>query len=191
MPTLIKAEKKYQLPVETYLCDDGDEIQEIPDSAPPGSIALILTDSGLQTKMKSNSGDWRSTSGSSGAIDISENVSTLLLTDNYSSETNKILNGAATLIYTKISNRIFFDVTIGLVGVTASPSTPYLVEFEELPFYSSSLFDAPYYDFNTGQLAALVRGSANKNTMKLYVYKDYNNPGAQITIHGSYRVKQE
>lgn len=189
MPELLSIEHTYYSPTETWLCDDGSDVSEIRSSAPVGSVAMVSNDEGFSIKLKGEDGAWRDISGSSATNSATEETVTLSLTEGYSSESNKILNGSATFNYTKIANRIIFDVTIGLIGVAASPSSPYLVEFEELPFYSGSIFDAPYYDFNNGQVAALARGGTNKKTMKLYVYKDYNNPGAQITISGSYRAK--
>lgn len=46
-------------PIETWICETEQEINEIPPKTPVGSVALILTDDGLIVKMKSVSGDWK------------------------------------------------------------------------------------------------------------------------------------
>lgn len=46
------------IPYETWVCDTLEEVNEIPNAAPTGSIALILTNNGLVVKMKNNAGDW-------------------------------------------------------------------------------------------------------------------------------------
>lgn len=43
---------------EEWLVESEAELAEIPESAPFGSIALILTNDGLTVKMKNSSGDW-------------------------------------------------------------------------------------------------------------------------------------
>ena len=44
---------------ETYLCDDANEVDDIPENAAPGSIAIILDENdGLTLQMKNNAGDW-------------------------------------------------------------------------------------------------------------------------------------
>ena len=44
---------------QTYLCDSENEIKDIPSNAPTGSVVLILTDNGLNVKMKDNEGNWK------------------------------------------------------------------------------------------------------------------------------------
>ena len=44
---------------QTYLCDSENEIRDIPSNAPTGSVVLILTDNGLNVKMKDNEGNWK------------------------------------------------------------------------------------------------------------------------------------
>lgn len=44
---------------ETWLLETENEISKIPGSAPAGSIALILTDNGLNIKMKNSLGEWK------------------------------------------------------------------------------------------------------------------------------------
>ena len=45
-------------PTETWYCESVAEIANIPESAPAGSIAQVLTNSGLSVKMKNSSGNW-------------------------------------------------------------------------------------------------------------------------------------
>ena len=47
---------------QTYLCDSENEVKDIPSNAPAGSVVLILTDNGLNVKMKDNEGNWKATS---------------------------------------------------------------------------------------------------------------------------------
>lgn len=66
MPKLIQSEHSYYVPVETWLCepqsasaaDIETELNNIPSSAPAGSIAEILTSDGLAVKMKNTLGEW-------------------------------------------------------------------------------------------------------------------------------------
>lgn len=44
---------------QTYLCNSENEIKDIPSNAPTGSVVLILTDNGLNVKMKDNEGNWK------------------------------------------------------------------------------------------------------------------------------------
>lgn len=44
---------------QIYLCDSENEIKDIPSNAPTGSVVLILTDNGLNVKMKDNEGNWK------------------------------------------------------------------------------------------------------------------------------------
>ena len=44
---------------QTYLCDSENEVRDIPSNAPTGSVVLILTDNGLNVKMKDNEGNWK------------------------------------------------------------------------------------------------------------------------------------
>lgn len=44
---------------QTYLCDSENEVKDIPSNAPTGSVVLILTDNGLNVKMKDNEGNWK------------------------------------------------------------------------------------------------------------------------------------
>lgn len=44
---------------QTWLCDSESEVSNIPESAPAGSVAFILTDDGLVVKMKNNEGTWK------------------------------------------------------------------------------------------------------------------------------------
>lgn len=46
-------------PYETYLCDSENEVSSIPNSAPTGSFALILTEDGLVVKIKDSTGTWK------------------------------------------------------------------------------------------------------------------------------------
>ena len=46
------------VPKEEFLLDSEDEMASLPD-CPPGSTILILTDSGLITKMKNSKGEWK------------------------------------------------------------------------------------------------------------------------------------
>lgn len=43
---------------EEWFCESESELSEIPVSAPPGSIAEILTSEGLTIKMKNSQGEW-------------------------------------------------------------------------------------------------------------------------------------
>lgn len=45
------------IPIKQFLLDSEDEMASLPD-CPPGSTILILTDSGLITKMKNSKGEW-------------------------------------------------------------------------------------------------------------------------------------
>ena len=45
-------------PVETWYCESVAELSDIPESAPVGSIAQVLTSSGLTIKMKNSAGSW-------------------------------------------------------------------------------------------------------------------------------------
>lgn len=45
-------------PVETWICDTEQEINEIPPKAPVGSVVIVLTDNGMIVKMKNNAGNW-------------------------------------------------------------------------------------------------------------------------------------
>ena len=45
-------------PVETWYCESTSELADIPESAPAGSIAQVLTSSGLTIKMKNSAGSW-------------------------------------------------------------------------------------------------------------------------------------
>ena len=58
MPKLIQSEHAYYQPIETWFCESDAEVSEIPASAPPGSIAEILTENGLAVKMKNSDGSW-------------------------------------------------------------------------------------------------------------------------------------
>jgi len=58
MPKLIKAEHSYYVPTETWYCESEEELAEIHESAPVGSIAEILTNNGLKVKMKNTQGEW-------------------------------------------------------------------------------------------------------------------------------------
>ena len=42
----------------TWLCDTPEEINEIPENVPVGSVALVLTSDGLAVQMKNNAGEW-------------------------------------------------------------------------------------------------------------------------------------
>lgn len=119
---------------------------------------------------------------------VTTGTTDLTLTQDYASESDKILNGKATFSYTRVSNRVIFDISVGLMNITASTSNPYMVELEELPFTAGSIFDTPYYDFSNGGLAVLARGRANSRALRLYVYKDYQ--GNQVNINGVYRIKE-
>ena len=44
--------------IEEWLVESEEELAEIPASAPPGSIAEILTSEGLTIKMKNSQGEW-------------------------------------------------------------------------------------------------------------------------------------
>jgi hypothetical protein len=44
-------------PIEAWVCDTEQEVNEIPSNAPIGSIAIILSD-GMTIKMKNNAGNW-------------------------------------------------------------------------------------------------------------------------------------
>ena len=44
---------------ETYICNSENEVKDIPTNAPVGSLVLILTDNGLNVKMKDNEGNWK------------------------------------------------------------------------------------------------------------------------------------
>lgn len=46
------------VPVETWYCESVAELSDIPESAPAGSIAEILTNNGLVVKMKNSAGNW-------------------------------------------------------------------------------------------------------------------------------------
>ena len=43
---------------QTWLCDSESEVSNIPETAPAGSVAFILTDEGLTIQMKNNTGEW-------------------------------------------------------------------------------------------------------------------------------------
>ncbi len=45
-------------PIEAWVCDTEQEVNEIPSNAPIGSIAIILSNGGMDVKMKNNAGDW-------------------------------------------------------------------------------------------------------------------------------------
>lgn len=45
-------------PIETWICDTEQEINEIPPKAPVGSVVIVLTDEGMIVKMKNNVGNW-------------------------------------------------------------------------------------------------------------------------------------
>ena len=46
-------------PIETWICDTLEEVNEIPNNAPTGSIALVLTNNGLVVKMKNGNNEWK------------------------------------------------------------------------------------------------------------------------------------
>lgn len=47
------------VPYETWLCNAAEEVDEIPESTPAGSIAMVLNeDDGLTLQMKNNEGTW-------------------------------------------------------------------------------------------------------------------------------------
>ncbi len=48
---------------EEWIVESDAELDEIPDSAPFGSIALVLTDNGLTVKMKNSQGEWKDVAG--------------------------------------------------------------------------------------------------------------------------------
>lgn len=58
MPKLIKAERSYYVHTETWLCESVEELAEIRESCPAGSIAKVLTEDGLIIKMKNLQGEW-------------------------------------------------------------------------------------------------------------------------------------
>lgn len=58
MTRVIEPKKSNYYSAETWYCESDAELTEIPESAPPGSIAEILTENGLTIKMKNSSGEW-------------------------------------------------------------------------------------------------------------------------------------
>ena len=66
MPKLLQAEHTYYVPVETWPCEPASdsasdieaELNNIPSTAPAGSIAEILTSKGLKVMMKNTAGEW-------------------------------------------------------------------------------------------------------------------------------------
>lgn len=56
---LLQKGNSSNIPSEVWLVDSAQEVSQIPNSAPSGSIVLILTNAGLQVKMKNNNGDWK------------------------------------------------------------------------------------------------------------------------------------
>ena len=45
-------------PTATWFCDSDADLANIPEAAAPGSVAMILTNSGLSVKMKNSAGNW-------------------------------------------------------------------------------------------------------------------------------------
>ena len=58
MKILLSPHESTQPYKEEWLVESEAELAEIPESAPFGSTALILTNDGLTVKMKNSSGDW-------------------------------------------------------------------------------------------------------------------------------------
>lgn len=47
------------IPYEVWLCNNEQEILEIPATTPAGSMAFILTENGLNIKMKNEQSEWK------------------------------------------------------------------------------------------------------------------------------------
>lgn len=45
-------------PTTTWFCDSNEDIANIPENVAAGSVAMILTNSGLSVKMKNSAGNW-------------------------------------------------------------------------------------------------------------------------------------
>lgn len=58
MYILLKTGETTEVPVKEYYVESEEEIAEIPENAPVGSRALILTSNGLTVKMKNSKGQW-------------------------------------------------------------------------------------------------------------------------------------
>ena len=55
---VIQIDEHLYSPTTTWYCESASELLEIPASATSGSIAMILTNSGLEIKMKNSQGIW-------------------------------------------------------------------------------------------------------------------------------------
>lgn len=47
------------VPYEVWLCNNEQEMLKIPTTAPTGSMAFILTEDGLNIKMKNEQNEWK------------------------------------------------------------------------------------------------------------------------------------
>jgi hypothetical protein len=55
---LLKTGNSYEVPLKEYYVESEAEIAQIPSTAPVGSHVLILTENGLNVKMKNSQGNW-------------------------------------------------------------------------------------------------------------------------------------
>jgi hypothetical protein len=55
---LLKTGETTETPVKEYYVESEAEIANIPDDAPTGSRVLVLTEGGLNVKMKNSQGKW-------------------------------------------------------------------------------------------------------------------------------------
>ena len=58
MVTLLREGNTPNINTQEFLLNSEEELSTIPNSAPAGSIAIILGSTGLVKKMKSNQGKW-------------------------------------------------------------------------------------------------------------------------------------
>jgi hypothetical protein len=58
MPKLIKTDSSTYTLAQTWYCESVSDVNNIPETAPVGSIVEILTNEGLKVKMKNSSGNW-------------------------------------------------------------------------------------------------------------------------------------
>lgn len=57
-PVLLQSGESTNVPTDTYYCESDAEVAQIPQDAPVGSVAMILSAGGLVVKMKNSDGDF-------------------------------------------------------------------------------------------------------------------------------------
>ena len=57
--TLLQKGNTPNISTEVWLCNSVEEINSIPASAPPFSMAIVLTDDGMVIKAKNNNNQWK------------------------------------------------------------------------------------------------------------------------------------